>query len=311
MEKLLLLFIYPLTLALATSESGLRPGIFQYSPSVKVAYDVHGAGPLPVVLLHSLGSAKESWDPVTPGLLAVCKCRIYRVDLKGHGDTSAPDDHRYSLRENADIIRAFMADQKLRGAVLMGHSYGGAVALTVALDAKNQDPGLLYGLILIGTPGVFQKFPFVVTNQRYEAYGKIVDHLTTPKARAWIAVHAVTYGRSQGIEKRIQLYERLWSDPARSRAARETARQFLDGGDLKALASRDHDTGIPTLLIAGRHDNLVGVKYSRELTLSIPGAKLAVIPNTGHAPQEEGPELVLPLISDFLHSVFMKHRLPR
>ncbi len=310
----MLLLVHSLTLAVywmaatgachSASESGLRSDTFQYSPSVKVAYDVHGTGPVPVVLLHSLGSAKESWDPLTPGLLAICNCRIYRVDLKGHSDTSAPDDHRYSLRENAAIVRAFMADQELQGAILMGHSYGGAVALTLALDTK-KNPGLLYGLILIGTPGVFQRFPFIVAHHRYEAYGRIVDHLTTPEFRAWIAVHAVTYGNPPGMVKRVQLYERLWSDPARSRASRETARQFLDGGGFKELVSRDHDTGVPTLLIVGRHDHLVGVKHSRELAASIPGAKFAVIPKAGHAPQEDLPDSVLPLISDFLRTVFM------
>jgi len=295
----------------SASESVFSPQIFKYSPSVKVAYDVHGTGPVPMVLLHSLGSAKESWDPLTPGLLAVCNCRIFRVDLKGHGDTSAPDDHRYSLRENAAIIRAFMADQELQGAILMGHSYGGAVALTVALDARNEKPGLLYGLILIGTPGVFQRFPFIVAHHRYQAYGRIVDHFTTPEVRAWIAVHAVTYGNSPGLVKRVQLYKRLWSDPARSRASRETARQFLDGGGLRELASRDHDTGVPTLLIVGRHDHLVGVQHSRELAATIRGAKLSVIRNAGHAPQEDMPESVLPVISDFLRTVFVNRPLQR
>lgn len=309
----MLLSVHSLTLAVycmaasgpcySASESVSKPGIFQYSPSVNVAYDVHGKGPVPVVLLHGVGSAKESWDPLTPGLLAICNCCIYRVDLKGHGGTSAPDDHQYSLHENAAIVRAFMANQKLRAAVLIGHSYGGAVALTIALDTKNEDAGLLYGLILIGTPGVFQKFPFIVAHHRYEAYGRIVDHLTTPEIRAWIAVHAVTYGNSPSIGKRVQLYERLWSDPGRIRASRETARQFLDGGGLEELASRDHDAGVPTLLIVGRHDHLVGVKHSRELATSIPGAKLSVIPNASHAPQEEVPESVLPLISEFLRPV--------
>jgi len=271
---------------------------------VKVAYDVQGEGDVSMVLLHSLGSAKESWDPLTPGLLAVCDCRIYRLDLKGHGGTSAPNDHRYSLRENAAIVKAFMADRGLQGAILMGHSYGGAVALDVALDAKNDDPGLLSGLILIGTPGVLQKFPFIVAHQRYETYGEIVDHLTTPEIRAWIAVHSANFGNSPAIRKRVQLYQRLWSDPARSRAARETARQFLDGGGLKVLAARNHDTGIPTLLIAGKHDRIVREKHIRELAASIPGARLSIIANAGHAPHEDSPGAVIPPIADFLRTVF-------
>ena len=272
---------------------------FQYSPTVKVAFDVHGSGDLPVILLHSMGGAKESWDPLMPGLLSSCNCRVYRVDLRGHGDTSAPDDHQYSVRENAAIVRAFMADQDLHGAILIGHSYGGSVALTVALNAKDEDPGLLRGLVLIGTPGVLQRFPFIVAHHRYEAYGEFIDHVTTANFRAWMAVHARNYSSSPGTRNRVALYSRLWRDPARSRASRETARQFLDKGDLKELAARDHDTGIPTLLIAGTRDHIVKVSKMRELADSIPGSKLVLIPKAGHAPNEDVPELVTPILSEF------------
>jgi pimeloyl-ACP methyl ester carboxylesterase len=132
--------------------SVLSSSVFRYSPSVNVAYDIQGSGYLPFIALHSLGSAKESWDALTPGLLAFCNCRIYRVDLKGHGETSAPDDHEYSLHENSAIVRSFMLNRGLRGAILLGHSYGGALALDIALDAKDEDPGLVRGLILIATP---------------------------------------------------------------------------------------------------------------------------------------------------------------
>lgn len=293
------------------AETHFEPRTFRYSDSVKVAFDVSGNGDLPLVLLHSLGSAKESWDPLMPGLLAVCKCRIYRLDFKGHGDTSAPNDHRYSLHENSAIVRAFLADQGLHGAILMGHSYGGAVALNLALDAKDEKEDLLSGLILIGTPGVWQKFPFLVAHHRYEAYGQLVDHLTTPKFRAWVAVHARGGGRNPTqADERVQLYARLWSDPARSHASRETARQFLDGGGLAELGFRDHDAGIPTLLIAGHRDNIVGVKHIRRLAQSIESSKLSIIPKAGHAPHEDRPESVVPVISEFLNTIDTSAILP-
>jgi pimeloyl-ACP methyl ester carboxylesterase len=278
-----------------------EPHSFKYSASIQVAYDVRGTGELPVVLLHSMGSAKESWDPLMPGLLSICDCRIYRIDLRGHGGTSAPDDHRYSVPENSAIVRAFLADRKVHGAILMGHSYGGAVALNLALDTKTDAPSLVRGLILIGTPGVMQKFPFMVAHHRYEGYGKLVDHLTTSEFRAWMAVHGrKSYGTSADLRRRVELFKRLWSDPARSRASRETAREFLDGGGLKQLALRNHDTGVPTLLIVGQSDDLVGVKHVRQLAQSIDGSKLWIIPKAGHAPHEDAPESVLPVIRDFL-----------
>lgn len=276
---------------------------FQYSPTIRVAYDVQGAGTVPVLLLHSLASSKESWDLFTPAFLSVCNCRVYRVDLRGHGETSAPNDHRYSLRENSALVTSFLLDQKLHGVILAGHSYGGAVALNAALDAKSDHPGLIQGLVLIGAPGVIQRFPFIVSHHRYETYGQIVDHVTTPSIRAFLAVHALSSGSSSGARKRVQLYRRLWSDPARNHAARETAREFLDGGGLKQLAARDHDTGIPTLLIAGEHDHIVSMQHTRQLARTIPGSTVIVIPHAGHSPEQDRPEAVIPVISGFLNSL--------
>src|SRR5690349_5983775 len=95
--------------------------VFQYSPDVQIGYDVQGSGPEAVVLVHGLAASKEAWDLMMPGLLDICNCRVYRMDLRGHGDSSTPNDHGYSVVENAKILRAFIAREKLHSITLIGH----------------------------------------------------------------------------------------------------------------------------------------------------------------------------------------------
>lgn len=273
--------------------------VFRYSPDIQIGYDVQGDGPASVVLVHGLAASKEAWDLFTPRLLEVCRCRVYRMDLRGHGDSSAPNDHGYSVVENARILRAFFASEKLRGVILVGHSYGGAVALETALNAKREDPGLVQKLVLISTPAVQQRFSIFVQQNRHEEYGNLMDHVMPAQMRALLVVHGRNPRVSAGTRARVRLYSRLWKDPARCRAARQTAKEFLGGG-LQHLADREHDTGIPTLVIAGTRDHLVSAAHGRELADSIPGARFELIRGTGHAMHEDAPGRVIAVLADFL-----------
>jgi pimeloyl-ACP methyl ester carboxylesterase len=291
-----------LAAALLVGGAAGRAETFQYAPETTIGYDVQGNGEIPVLLVHGLAASKEAWDLLTPGLLEVCKCTVYRMDLRGHGESSAPDDFLYSVVENAKIVRAFIADHKLRGVILVGHSYGGAVALQTALDAKTDDPGSIRALMLMSTPGVKQRFSFIVAHHKYETYGAVIDRVMPSRVRALIVVHAANPRFSEGTKMRVNLYTRLWKDRARTRAARRTARQFLDGGGLNQLAERDHETGIPTLVIAGTRDHLVRLRRAKELAASIPGARIEIL-KAGHAMQEDAPQRVVPVMAKFLNEV--------
>ncbi|BBB11424.1 alpha/beta fold hydrolase [Sphingopyxis sp. FD7] len=63
---------------------------------------------------------------------------------------------------------------------------------------------------------------------------------------------------------------------------------------------RLHEIAVPTLLIRGEQDGITSRAHHEEMLEAIPGARLEVIAGTGHLPTIEAPEVVVPLLTDFI-----------
>jgi len=96
------------------------------------------------VYLHGLGAASTVYhahiaaDPVLAGR------RSLFVDLPGHGISDRPADFGYTLADHADAVAAALDEARVRGAVVVGHSMGGAVAIVLA----HRRPELVSRLLL-------------------------------------------------------------------------------------------------------------------------------------------------------------------
>ena len=83
-----------------------------------------------VVLLHGITSSAQSWVRVGPRLAE--RYQVYALDQRGHGDSVKPGPGAYNLRHTADDVAAFIEALGLEQPVLIGHSWGGATAMTLA-----------------------------------------------------------------------------------------------------------------------------------------------------------------------------------
>jgi pimeloyl-ACP methyl ester carboxylesterase len=200
---------------------------FRYSDSTSIRYFKAGHGSGAVLLLHGLAASSASWIDMVREL--DCHCTIYALDLKGHGGSSKPDDHKYRLADNAAIVRAFIEANELKNVTIVGHSYGGAVALTVALMDREASRRV-GALVLIGTPATKQRFPLTMTMLRYQKPARFFEKFTPPELSAWVALNKVYYDPHSITPARIALYANLWRDPSSTRAMRETGAEFLKGG---------------------------------------------------------------------------------
>ncbi|GGX54085.1 alpha/beta fold hydrolase [Streptomyces noursei] len=82
------------------------------------------------VLLHGNAASSASWERVGPELAA--RMRVSALDLRGHGDSVRPPAGAYQLAEAAADVADFTTALGLRHPLLVGHSWGAAVALTLA-----------------------------------------------------------------------------------------------------------------------------------------------------------------------------------
>ena len=103
-----------------------------------------------IVLIHGLTSSSLSWIRVAPVLAR--RYRVLAVDLKGHGD-SARTPGGYQLAEQAREVAAFCAALGLRNVTVMGHSWGGAIALMLATSTN------LVNRLILDDPAIGERDP--------------------------------------------------------------------------------------------------------------------------------------------------------
>jgi len=132
---------------------------FHFSPDVIINFEVDGEGPRPLLMLHGFGASLESWKDIQPYLRT--NFRVYALDLKGHGLSSKPHDNKYSPQDQADIVTAFIKNRQLTDVVLVGHSYGGGVALLAFLRlSEHTEHNPVSTMILIDSASYPQPLPF-------------------------------------------------------------------------------------------------------------------------------------------------------
>ena len=95
---------------------------------------IEGRGP-PIVLLHSSMSSKSQWRELIESLRN--RYRLIAIDLLGYGESAMPGDG-YSLRDEVRLVESVLARELQPGEPfhLIGHSYGGIVALQLAAQAR-------------------------------------------------------------------------------------------------------------------------------------------------------------------------------
>lgn len=106
-----------------------------------------GGSGQPIVLLHGLASTSRIWDMVAP-LLSI-DYAVVALDQRGHGESAKPDDGYEFASVGADL-HAFLQNLTIENPIVIGHSWGGDVALEYAVE----HPGVCKGLGFIDGGGI-------------------------------------------------------------------------------------------------------------------------------------------------------------
>lgn len=267
-------------------------------PRRALHFHVEGDGS-PLVLLHGFGAHAFTWRHLI-GPLAERR-RVIALDLKGFGASPKPADGRYAPLDHAAVVREFLAAEGLTDVVLVGHSFGGAVALLSALDEAAAGPNAsrVRGLVLIGSPAYRQAVPRFIRLFRRRLVGELVLGVVPPRMLAR-AVLAEGYADPRRIRaEQVEAYAAPLAERRTARAILATARQLVPP-DLDAITARYAGLRLPVLLVWGDRDVVVPVAIARRLHAALPGAELVVIEDCGHIPQEERPAETLAALEAFL-----------
>jgi pimeloyl-ACP methyl ester carboxylesterase len=232
----------------------------------------------PVILIHGAGGTNLFWPPQVRRLP---NQRILAVDLPGHGRSEGVG-HQL-IADYAENIREFMGALNLRAAVMIGHSMGSAVALSLAIDF----PQRVIGLGLLGSGARMRVAP------------RILDSAANP-ASFQNAIQLVT-------ENSYAASTEPWLKELASRRMAETRPTILHGDFLACNAFSVADQlariSAPTLILCGAEDRMTPLKLAESLRDQIGGARLEVIPQAGHMVMLERPGLVAESLMRFLDQI--------
>jgi len=239
-----------------------------------------------VVLLHGQPGTGGDWDLVTP--LVDQRHRVVAPDRPGYGRSSgSATGFAGNARAVVDLLDLLHVEQ----AVLVGHSWGGGVALATAIGHPNR----VSGLVLVSSVGPGE----------HHGWGDRV--LATPVLGEALA--AATVGGVQllvgwpRIQNLAARHLAGWPQQALANLARTPGggarvwRSFFVEqrallSELPPLAAEMGSISVPTAVVHGRSDHLVPPSVAEQLAAAIPGASLSLVTGAGHLLPHYRPEIV-------------------
>ncbi len=244
--------------------------------------------PKPVfALLHGWGMNARVFDALADRFAADYDVRV--LDLPGHGG-------RATLADNS--LHAWAADlarQLPDGAMLLGWSLGGQVAMRAALDHTNKIARLI---LLASTPKFVaaENWPRGMASADLEAFGTSL--LAEPEATLLRFLSLQTRGMPGQKALLQQLRQTLLAAPAADRTALAAGLAILRDTDLRAELPR---LSQPTLVLHGALDTLAPASAGAWLADVLPAAQHMELARAAHAPHLSHEEEVAAAIARFAH----------
>lgn len=250
------------------------------------------------LLIHGWSSSWYALSPLLPLLRRRFSCLA--IDLPGYGN-SPPMQKRATIEGYADLVAALIRDLTDKPVVLIGHSMGGMISLTIA----QRHPILVERMVLLcpTISGYLSNYinawvapitfleQFSLASSVLSRLERYLLHMTDRMMKP------ASFAERSGITE--QDYKRLRADARRPGQGRVRAECFraMKKGDLRSKLS---DIEAPSLVLWGAEDNTVPLRDAGVVVDEYPQADLRIIPKAGHWPQFETPEITNRYIASYL-----------
>ncbi|MFN8568432.1 MAG: alpha/beta fold hydrolase [Kouleothrix sp.] len=261
-------------------------------------YDIHyqddGPRAAPaVVLAHGFGAWSFTWRAQRSALLAA-GYRVITTDQIGYGASARPAAPVYTTRTQAELILGALDALGLHAAHFVGHSFGGRVAMQIAIIA----PERVHSLVVLAPEAFATARPPIARLVDLPLLGYVLAFYSTAprlvraglkyvsKQYAWLTDAAVA-GYAAPTYVRGSVLAQVWQ----ARAPKDGAQPVPQ--HLAAI-------GQPTLVIWGADDPVFPAGDAERLARLLPNARLRVLAGIGHLPHEEAEPAVTAAMLEFL-----------
>lgn len=236
-----------------------------------VHYIKEGSGK-DIILLHGWGTSSQTFVD-TINLLKE-KYTVYAIDLPGFGKSLEPD-YPYNLDNYVELLKMFIEDKNIESPIIIGHSFGGRVAIKYASSNKN-----ISKMVLIDSAGLKPK-------NRYITKLKILRYKIKKK---WYR-----------LTKNVTRYNNLIVNSGSSdyKNASPIMKQVLSNVTKEYLDSCLKRISVETLIIWGTKDTVTPYKDALKLKKKIKNAGLVSLEGVGHFSYLEARKVYLKTIASY------------
>ena len=251
----------------------------------------------PLIVLHGGNQSAHSWDLVS--LHLADRFHVIALDQRGHGDSEWARDADYTVPQMADDVAALIGHEELVRPIVMGHSMGGLVTLTLAL----QRPEIPSALVLVDSgpraaaQGVMTIRNFITHNTEFDHIDKFVDRVVAydPYRSREHIERTARYNLIQRVDGAyISKSDRILHD-AEFRTRRERSAPMFDASHLEALQ-------FPVLVVRGDRSNILEPAAAEEFAAQLPQGTIVTVPDCGHNVHTQNTPGFLQRVRPFLDS---------
>jgi len=256
----------------------------------RIHYYQVGQGP-DVLFIHGAPGSVDDWLPLSDGLAAEFRLTFY--DRPGYGGSDTLKNG-YTQVKQADVALALIDKLNLNHPVVVGHSFGGSIALAMAI----RKPRHIKAFVCVGTraypkaksPMLFHLLKQPMLGSALLAMLRRIPELMEP------ALVKMFHPNEAGIPPDfVKTRSSLWlaNDSMLSLAHEDTNSSAV----LRKISRQYHELEHPFFLVHGEEDRNVPVENAKRLHEDLNKSKLFLLPGTGHMVQFIRPQELVDIIS--------------
>jgi pimeloyl-ACP methyl ester carboxylesterase len=261
------------------------------SDDISLHYEEWGAADSPaVLLLHGFTSDLRAWAPVVEPLAE--EYRVVALDLRGHGQSSAPaDPAAYTMETYAGDVHALLDALEIGLCAVVGSSFGGMIALQVATTW----PERLAGLVVSDASAAYEDSRY---DEAYYARERaiaesceiVAAYGTGMLGKRLAAPLHDEFLRAGMVRRYANLRPEAYLGAARVRRERPNLLPLLQGR-----------LSMPVLICAGEHDPVRSA--SEVIAQELPAARFVLFRDAGHTVPYHRPGAFVDELLSFLHDI--------
>ncbi len=250
-----------------------------------IAYEKTGSGP-PLVLVHGTIDDHTYWEMVQPALAEYST--VFAIDRRGRGQSGDAAGYKLELEFEDVAAVVDMIDQPV---ILLGHSYGGLIALEAALRTENLSKLILYEPPIFA--GTEEPDDFLL-----EAFSKIETSLNEGKNEQALLVFLEILIETSPDEIEIARSTPYWQVMVNT--APTLPRELQAGVEYKFDAARFKKLAIPTLLLSGSESPIFLKEGIKTLDRSLNNSRVTTLEGQAHDAARAAPDLFTEKVLKFV-----------